>query len=72
MHVLFYRRDGSEQCSRQYTSPGRFHFGQDSMDHDFPHGVREGEVMNFHVGHGVYRDYVVEAVDDKTVFLRQQ
>jgi len=70
MHILFYRRDGSPEMSPQYTSPGRSHFAQNELDYNFAHGLREGEVVNFHVGYGIFRDYVVEAVDDKTALLR--
>lgn len=72
MHILFYRPDGSPEMAPQYTSPGRKYFAQNSVDHNFAHGLREGEVVNFHVGYGIFRDYVVEAVDGKTALLRQQ
>lgn len=70
MHVLFFRKDGSEQRSRQYTSPGRFYFAQDEEDID--HVCNEGDVITFHTGHGVYRNYVVVACDGKAALLRAQ
>lgn len=70
MHVLFYHRDGSAQCARQYTSPGRFFFAQDEEHID--HVCNVGDVIPFHVGHGVYRSYVVADCDGETALLRQQ
>jgi len=69
MHVLFYRVDGSEQRSMQYA--GRTFFWSQDEEH-IDHVCNEGDVITFHVGHGVYRNYVVTACDGKTALLRQQ
>ncbi len=71
MHVLFYQLDGSEQRSMQYTSPGRGYFAQDE-EHNVDHVCNVGDVITFHVGHGVYRNYVVADCDGKVALLHQQ
>lgn len=68
MHVLFFREDGSEQMSRQFTSPGRSYYGQDYADTD--HVYTEGDVIEFHMGHSVMRKYTVVASDGKTAFVQ--
>lgn len=68
MHVLFFREDGSEQMSRQFTSPGRSYYGQDYVDTN--HVYPEGYVIGFHTGHGVVREYIVVASDGKTAFVQ--
>lgn len=70
MHVLFFRPDGSEQRSAQYTSPGRSYFAQDEEHID--HVCNVGDVITFHVGHGAYRNYAVVDCDGKVALLRQQ
>ena len=68
MLVYFYNRDGSEQCSRFFVG-GRSYYDQIvEPTHEFAHGV--GDVITYHVGHGVMRDYVVEAVDERSAFVR--
>lgn len=68
--LMFFRANGSEQCSRQFYAPGKFWFGQDEeVAESFDHP--EGSVVPFHIGHGIMRDYQVVARDAKTVFLQQ-
>jgi hypothetical protein len=69
MVIYFYNRDGSPEMAWQYTSPGRGYFDQNSqVEYDFTH--REGEVVSYHVGHGIFRSYLVEAKDAKVALLR--
>ena len=68
MRVLFFREDGSEQMSRQFTSPGRSYYGQDYADTD--HVYTEGDVIEFRRGHSLRREYTVVASDGKTAFVQ--
>ncbi len=70
MHVLFFHASGSEQRSQHFSSPGRSYFAQDEADID--HVCNEDDVIQFHMGHGVFRNYVVDACDGKTALLRAQ
>ena len=70
--IYFYRKDGSEQTSRQYFAPGRFYIDQDMEIWNVePEQYQPGSVHHIHCGHGSYRDYVVEERDEHTVVLRQ-
>lgn len=53
-----------------YTSPGRGYYGPiEQVQHSFDHN--EGELVTFHIGHGVMREYRVDARDDELALLRQ-
>ena len=70
MLLLFFHSTGEPQQSRQYSGPGNWGFGQDrEVVQDFPQ--EEGDVVNFHVGHGVSRDYLVAAKDASCVLLQR-
>jgi len=70
MLLCFYREDGSPHNVRQYVGPGRSYFDQlIEVCSEFAHA--EGEVVKFHTGHGVFRDYRVAARDDYTVLLQR-
>lgn len=68
MHILFFHGNGSEQRSQHFSGPGRSYFAQDEADID--HVCNVDDVITFHVGHGVYRTYVVADCDGKTALLR--
>lgn len=69
MQLHFFNRNGSPQKAANYYAPGKFDFGPvvehvQSFDHN------EGETVKFHTGHGVFKDYLVEAKDADLVLLR--
>lgn len=68
MRVLFYHANGQPVTEQVYTSPGRSYF--DHAEADVDDACNEGDVLKFHVGHGVYRTYTVEACDGKLALLR--
>lgn len=67
--VEFFRRDGSPEVERQWSAPGRSYMAQNSSFCELK-DTAEGTVVSFHVGHGVFRDYVVIAADEHTVLVQ--
>lgn len=63
-----HHRNGSEQHDQVWYA-GRTHF--EPAFCDFERALADGEIVSVHVGHGIWREYVVEAADGRTALLRQ-
>lgn len=69
MKLHFFHRNGNTQKEANYYAPGKFDYGPvvnivDKFEHE------EGDVVKFHVGHGSFREYLVEAKDADMALLK--
>lgn len=70
IQLLFFKPNGDPEMARQYTGPGSFYMGQNELvTYDFP-DHKEGDQVEFHVGHGAFYTYEVVAIDQEMALLR--